>query len=92
MKTKGIKIRVSGRVQGVFFRSNTKEKALELGLSGWVKNEPNGDVLILAEGPEQKIFELIEWAKEGPELSIVDNISHEWIEPTGEFSSFSIKH
>ena len=50
-------IRVYGRVQGVFFRSCTQEKAEELGLTGWVKNEDEGTVVIVAEGEEEKIGE-----------------------------------
>lgn len=62
----GAHILVTGMVQGVGFRATAQQKALQLGLNGWVKNLPNGDVELLAEGPEEKIDQLIESLKEGP--------------------------
>ena len=60
---------VSGRVQGVFFRDNTRKKAIELGLNGYAKNLPDGNVEIVAEGSEDRINELIEFIKR--DLSVV---------------------
>lgn len=92
MAFKGLKIRVEGRVQGVFFRSNTREKATKLGLKGWVRNEADGNVLIVAEGEEDNLLKLIEWCKNGSELSRVDKLSFEWLNYTGDFTSFEIRH
>ncbi|HEY1202655.1 MAG TPA: acylphosphatase, partial [Niastella sp.] len=61
-----ISITVSGLVQGVYYRQSTKEKALELGISGVVKNLPNGDVHILATGTNDQLGQLVEWCKVGP--------------------------
>ncbi len=83
---------VSGRVQGVFFRHNTNKVANKLGLKGFVKNLPNGDVEIIAEGPEEKIKELIGFCKKGPENAYVDNIEIDYKEPTNEFKTFSVKY
>src|SRR4028118_1740578 len=58
-------VRVSGRVQGVFFRDSTREKAQELGLSGYVKNMPDGDVAALFEGPTEGVEEMIRWCGQG---------------------------
>jgi acylphosphatase len=69
-----VKILVKGRVQGVFFRASTKEKAQELKIVGNVKNLANGNVEIYAKGSEKNINELVEWCKEGPRLAHVEDI------------------
>lgn len=90
MKNKVI-IFVSGRVQGVFFRAFTREKALALKLKGWVKNLEDGRVKVVAEGEKEKIEKLIEFLKEGPPLAKVENLEIEWKEYKGEFEDFEIK-
>jgi acylphosphatase len=69
---KHVSIRVSGIVQGVFFRASTKEKADQLGIQGNVRNEHDGSVAIIAEGDDAAIEEFIEWCRKGPRLSRVD--------------------
>ena len=59
-------IRVTGRVQGVFYRASTKTKALDLGLKGWVKNEIDGSVLMEIEGQVSAIQKMVEWCGDGP--------------------------
>ena len=59
-------VRISGQVQGVFFRDSTRQKAEELGLAGWVKNLPDGRVEAVFEGPAEKVREMIRWCEEGP--------------------------
>ena len=71
------KIQVYGRVQGVFFRASTKEKADELGIKGWVRNESNGSVLIHAEGEELPMEEFINWCHKGPLMSKVEKVEIE---------------
>jgi acylphosphatase len=68
------KLKIHGRVQGVFFRQSTCEKARELGLSGWVKNMPDGTVEALAAGPENVVNELIAWCEQGPAYARVDKV------------------
>ncbi|AWW31143.1 acylphosphatase [Echinicola strongylocentroti] len=60
------KYKVIGKVQGVFFRKSTLEKALDLGIRGWVKNEPDGSVLTVIQGTEAQIKMMEKWLKEGP--------------------------
>ena len=72
---KHFNIRVSGKVQGVFYRVHTQKKAIELGLQGFVQNESNGDVYIEAEGPEEKLEELSKWCKTGPPDAAVTAVS-----------------
>ena len=78
---------ISGKVQGVFFRLNTKKKAKELGISGWVKNLSDGRVEILVEGVKEKIEELIKWAQKGPLFAKVDGLEIERQDFEGEFNS-----
>ena len=68
------KLKIHGRVQGVFFRQSTREKAGELGLSGWVKNMPDGTVEVLAAGPEPVVRELISWCEHGPPYARVEKV------------------
>lgn len=72
--------RVSGRVQGVYFRSTTRQRALALGLTGWVRNMPDGAVEVLACGEEAKLATLEAWLRRGPEHARVVSVERE---PTG---------
>jgi acylphosphatase len=69
---KSFSIRVSGKVQGVFFRASTKEKADELNIQGVVKNESDGSVSIEAEGEEDNLQVFIAWCKQGPQRAQVN--------------------
>jgi acylphosphatase len=69
-----VNITVRGKVQGVFFRKSTQEKAYELQISGYVQNERDGSVYIEAEGEKEKIDEFIEWCKKGPKNAEVTEI------------------
>ncbi len=68
-------IRVEGKVQGVFFRAETRDKAEKLGLTGYVRNESDGSVKIEAEGREDKLKELKKWCWEGPPAARVNHVS-----------------
>lgn len=83
---------VSGRVQGVFFRSNTRKKARGLGINGFVKNLEDGRVEIVAEGEKEKLEQLINWANTGSPAARVRNVEVNWKEYTGKFDSFEIKY
>jgi len=83
---------ISGKVQGVFFRENTKNIAKNLGLTGWVKNLDNGQVEAVFEGEKEKIEEIINWAKKGPVLAKVKEVKIEWQDYQREFSDFEIKY
>jgi len=69
-----VSITVSGRVQGVFFRQTSKEKALELGITGEVSNLPNGNVYIIATGDPVKVDEFISWCRQGPPRAAVSGV------------------
>lgn len=87
---KQAKIWVSGRVQGVFFRSQTKSQADKLDLTGWVRNLPNGYVEIVACGKEENLKKLIQWCKRGSTLAKVEKIEVNWEEPKEFFNGFEI--
>lgn len=87
---KQVYIKVIGRVQGVFFRAETQDRARELGLVGWVRNSPDGGVEILAQGEEAMLQKLIDWCRKGPDRSSVDNVLVEWKEIGETFPDFSI--
>ncbi len=88
MKVSKIKIKVFGYVQGVFFRYTTRKVARKLGLTGYVKNMSDGTVYIEAEGPQDKLFELLKFSKQGPKHAQVEKIEHEFTPPTNEFKGF----
>jgi acylphosphatase len=83
---------VSGRVQGVFFRQTTLERAKILGLTGWVRNTEDGMVEAVFEGDKEKIEMMIEWLKIGPPLAKVENVETKWENFKGEFEDFEIKY
>jgi len=83
---------VRGKVQGVFFRANMKRKAEELGVSGWVRNVPDGSVEAVVEGEEKKVRQLADWASKGPSGAEVREIIVTWDKPRGEFQGFSIRY
>jgi acylphosphatase len=79
-----VHIFVTGRVQGVFFRHSTRERATELGLNGWVRNLPDGRVEIEASGARSQLDLLIVWSGKGPAQAAVDKVEVEWVdEPDG---------
>lgn len=81
---------IEGRVQGVFYRSWASGLAYKLGLTGWVKNLPDGRVEAVFEGPKQKVKEMIEKCKKGSRFSEVSHIDEDWSNASGEFKGFEI--
>ncbi len=88
-----VRIEVSGRVQGVFFRVSTRDKAKALGLHGFVKNMRNGNVLVEAQGDKDTIRKLLEWCRQGPPYADVRDVKITWLEvETTQRASFKIEH
>ena len=81
---------VSGRVQGVSYRASTADTARRLGLVGWVKNRFDGTVELEAEGPDDKITELLAWCRSGPPAARVDDVAVEELAATNADKTFSI--
>ncbi|MFW6140243.1 MAG: acylphosphatase [Acidobacteriota bacterium] len=85
-----VRIFISGRVQGVLFRDFAQRMASSLGVTGWVKNLPDSRVEVLAEGKEEKINQLIESLRQGPQLARVEDLDVKREEYKGEYSGFHI--
>jgi acylphosphatase len=83
---------VSGRVQGVFFRSETKHKADRYDVKGWVHNLPDGRVEAVFEGEEEAVKALIEFCKRGPSGARITNVDLRWEKFTGEFGAFKVRY
>ena len=82
---------VSGTVQGVYYRANTREKARERGVDGWVRNLDDGRVEAVFEGSEDAVESMIEWCHEGSPAAAVDGVDVEYEDPRGE-SEFEIRY
>jgi acylphosphatase len=84
-------VRVSGQVQGVFFRDSTRQKAEELGLAGWVRNVPGGQVEALFEGPSEKVEEMVRWCEEGPQRASVENVDTDFENAEGDLEGYEVR-
>ncbi|MBN1225317.1 MAG: acylphosphatase [Candidatus Aminicenantes bacterium] len=81
---------VSGRVQGVFFRDHTRRWAQSFGLTGWVRNMPDGRVEAVIEGEEAEVRALIARVREGPPMAFVDDVDCGWEKFQGGYDDFRI--
>jgi acylphosphatase len=86
-----VHLKIEGRVQGVYFRASTVAQAQRLGVTGWVRNCPDGSVEVVAEGAQESIERLIEWCRRGPEGARVSRAQVEWEHPQNDFAGFGIK-
>lgn len=90
--TKALHVWVSGRVQGVFFRDSTQRKATALGLTGWVRNLPDGRVEALFIGEEDACHRALGFVGVGPPSAVVREVEHRWEDPPGtDFAGFEIR-
>ncbi len=83
---------ISGLVQGVFFRHETRRLAQKLGVGGWVRNLPDGRVEAVFEAEETLVRKMIEFCRRGPPGATVTGVRVEWEEYKGEFKSFTIRY
>lgn len=81
-------ILIHGRVQGVFFRESMRQRALELGVAGWVRNRADGAVEALLHGAPERVEELLAWARRGPPAARVDRLHIEVAEAADDFEGF----
>jgi acylphosphatase len=79
-----VRVRVRGRVQGVFFRAEARARAESLGLAGWVRNLPDGRVEAVFEGEDDRVESMVEWCRRGPAGAEVEAVDVEREEPVGE--------
>ena len=84
-----VSITVKGKVQGVFFRQSTREKALGLGITGQVRNERDGSVHIIATGSQEQLDQLAAWCRTGPPRAVVTDVHVKSLD-TKNFNGFTI--
>ena len=84
------RVLISGRVQGVFFRDTCRRLAEQHGVTGWVRNLPDGRVEAVFEGPPEDVRRLVDWTRTGPRLATVDNVAIQPEPPEG-LSAFHIR-
>ncbi len=87
-----VRLIISGRVQGVFFRAYTKEVADSLGLKGFVRNLKDGSVEVIAVGDEDRIKKFIAWCKKGPRNAKVEDVKIKYTEIKEDFKEFEIRY
>jgi acylphosphatase len=85
------RVRVTGRVQGVFFRAWTRDEAKALGVTGWVRNDADGSVEAFVEGSDGAVAKMIALIGQGPSHANVDNVEVEEADPEG-FDRFEVRH
>ena len=89
--TRSVMLLASGKVQGVFYRQSLKVEAHKLGVFGWVRNLPDGNVEALLEGEDDSVNKLIEWARRGPAGSRVDSVKISECKPSGA-QTFEVRY
>ena len=87
---KSYHLSIKGRVQGVFYRESAKREANRMGVTGWVRNKPDGSVELLACGTEDTVQKLVEWCKTGPPLAKVTEVTVTEVEPQ-VFAAFTVE-
>ena len=90
MSNQRLRLFVTGRVQGVFFRQSLKSKSVQNNIFGWVKNLEDGRVECILEGTEENISILVEWTHHGPANSIVENVEIHDEKFDNEFTKFDV--
>lgn len=85
-------LKIYGVVQGVNFRSDAQKQARSLGLSGWVRNLPDGTVEVVAQGKKDDLEKLVAWAQTGPDSAEVKKVDVSFREPSGQYSGFEVRY
>ena len=91
MEIHRVHLKISGRVQGVYYRASALQEAQSLGLTGWVMNCADGSVEALAEGEKQKLERLIAWCHQGPEGARVSQVEVRWATAQQNLRGFVIR-
>jgi len=82
---------ITGRVQGVWFRAETKRTADSHGITGWVRNKRDGSVEAVFEGSADAVDATLSWCRQGPPLAKVAHVDARWEDYTGEFNHFEVR-
>ncbi|MFP4039587.1 MAG: acylphosphatase [Desulfosudaceae bacterium] len=83
---------IKGRVQGVFFRSETRKQAEARGVTGWVRNLPDGSVEAVFEGKPEAVEKVVKWCQQGPPAAQVARVDTSESPASGEFTSFDVTY
>jgi len=83
-------LRIKGEVQGVFYRASAREEGTRLGLCGWVRNLPDGDVEAEVEGLDEKVQGFVNWCRRGPPSAVVSDVEVERLEYKADLKGFAI--
>lgn len=86
-----VRLRITGHVQGVFYRDSTRRRALELGITGWVRNEPDGSVLAEVQADAARVAEMVQWCHDGPQRAEVTGVDVHEIDPQDDETTFLIR-
>ena len=87
---KHYQLRITGKVQGVFFRQSSKEKADALGLNGFARNQPDGSVYIEVEGEPDSLQQFVAWCKQGPPMARVEQVTQTQA-PVKGYTAFDVR-
>ncbi|MBM4276221.1 MAG: acylphosphatase [Deltaproteobacteria bacterium] len=87
-----VRVLVEGRVQGVFFRAYTRDEARARGISGWVRNLPDGRVEALMEGDKSALNSMLAWCHKGPPYAYVERVDAHWQPYQGDLEDFRIRY
>ena len=91
MTRKKIRVIITGRVQGVFFRMETQQAARRIGVTGWARNRSDGSVEAVFEGAPEKVEEMLAWCRKGPPLARVDDVAVRDADDQESFTDFTIR-
>jgi acylphosphatase len=86
-----VRLRITGQVQGVFYRSSAETEARRLGLTGWVRNLADGSVEAVAEGPRADVESFVDWCRHGPPAAQVKAVETRWLPAGGEAAAFEVR-
>ena len=86
-----VRARITGDVQGVFFRASTRDTAQREGVTGWVSNEPDGSVMAELQGPSGAVDSVVDFLRGGPPQASVNEVDLEEIEPVPDEGSFEVR-
>lgn len=86
-----LEVTITGRVQGVFYRQSTQDTANRFGLTGWVRNCPDGSVAAVFEGERSAVEAALAWCRQGPPSARVEHIEERWSDCRDEFARFEVR-
>ncbi len=91
LESLSVHLKITGGVQGVYYRASMLQEAQKLGLTGWVMNRSDGSVEALAEGSKTRLAELIAWCHQGPQGARVAGVEEQWQSASNSFVGFAIR-